>query len=63
MLSIREKTPNEIRADKIKDLLINTSFTFQQIADLVKSSKNTVARINKGETFKNKNLNYPLRNL
>lgn len=60
---IREKTPNEIRADKIKDLLISTNFTFQQIADLVKSSKNTVARINKGETFKNKNLNYPLRNL
>ena len=58
---IRTKTPNEIRADKIKDLLLNTNYSNVEIAQMTKTSNETVRRINKGETFKDKKLTYPLR--
>ena len=58
---IRAKTPNEIRADKIKDLLLNTNYSNVEIAQMTKTSNETVRRINKGETFKDKKLTYPLR--
>lgn len=60
---IRKKDVREIRADKIKDALIHTNLTYQQIIDLYGSSKETIRRINTGQSFKDENLTYPLRNL
>ena len=60
---IREKTANQIRAEKIKDLLLNSSLSKKEIAKITNSSDETVRRINIGETFKDNNLKYPLRSL
>lgn len=60
---IRKKDIREIRADKIKDALLNTSLTYSQIIELYGSSKETIRRINIGESFYDDTLNYPLRNL
>ena len=60
---IRKITANEQRANKIKDLLLTTTYTNKEIAKIVNSSEETVRRINVGQTFKDNNLSYPLRNL
>ena len=60
---IRKKSANEMRADKIKNLLLNTDMTNSQIAKIVGSSEETVRRIKIGETFKDNSLSYPLSNL
>lgn len=60
---IRKKSVNEMRADKIKDLLINSNYSKKEIVEMTKSSNETVRRINIGESFKDDKLKYPLRNL
>lgn len=60
---IRTKSANEMRADKIKNLLMTTKYSNKEIANLTKSSEETVRRINVGICFKDEQLSYPLRNL
>lgn len=60
---IRKRDVRAIRADKIKDALLHTNMTYQEIIGLYGSSKETIRRINIGESFKDNNLVYPLRNL
>lgn len=60
---IRKKSANEMRADKIKKLLLTTDYTNKEIAKIVNSSEETVRRIKIGESFKDKRLSYPLSNL
>lgn len=60
---IRTKSANEMRADKIKQLLLTTNKTNKEIATMVNSSEETVRRIKIGECFKDKKLSYPLSNL
>ena len=60
---IRKKSTNEIRADKIKQLLLTTDKTNKEIAKIVNSSEETVRRIKNGQSFKDKKLSYPLSNL
>lgn len=60
---IRAKSANEMRADKIKNLLMTTKYSNKEIANLTKSSEETVRRINVGICFKDEQLSYPLRNL
>ena len=60
---IRKKSANEIRADKIKQLLLTTDKTNKEIAKIVNSSEETVRRIKNGQSFKDKKLSYPLSNL
>lgn len=58
---IRKKSVYQQRADKVKDLLLNTTLTFTEIGAEVHVDADTVSRINKGLTHKDENLNYPLR--
>ena len=60
---IRTKSANEIRADKIKQLLLTTNKTNKEIAKMVNASEETVRRIKIGESFKDEKLSYPLSNL
>lgn len=60
---IRKKTANEQRADKIKELLLNTDMTNAQIANLTGASSETVRRIKVGQVFKDDTLSYPLKHL
>ena len=60
---IRKKSANEMRADKIKNLLLNTDMTNSQIAKIVGSSEETVRRVKVGAVFKDNSLSYPLLNL
>lgn len=60
---IRTKTANEQRADKIKDLLLNTDFSKTEISKMTKASMETVRRVNIGEVFYDNKLSYPLRSL
>lgn len=60
---IRKKSANEQRANKIKELLLTTSYSNSEIAKIVNSSEETVRRIKIGESFKDNNLQYPLNNL
>lgn len=60
---IRKKAANEVRADKIKKLLLTTNKTNKEIAEIVNSSEETVRRIKIGECFKDEQLSYPLSNL
>ena len=60
---IRTKSANEQRADKIKDLLLNTDFSKTEISQMTKASMETVRRVNIGEVFYDNKLSYPLRNL
>lgn len=60
---IRKKTANEMRADKIKNLLLTTEKTNKEIAYMVNSSEETVRRIKIGEYFRDEKLSYPLSNL
>lgn len=58
---IRTKRPTEIRADQIKNLLMNTDYTKTEIALLTNASDETVRRINIGESYYDSKLTYPLR--
>lgn len=60
---IRKKTAYEQRADKVKELLVNTTLTYKEITKITGASDDTIRRIRIGECFKDANLNYPLRNL
>lgn len=60
---IRKITPVVKKANKIKDLLLNTSLSKKEIMDMVGVSNETVRCINLGKTHHDDNLNYPLRNL
>ena len=60
---IRKISSREMRANKIKDLLINSNYTKTEIAQIIKADLETVRRINVGESFKDNNLSYPLRSL
>lgn len=60
---IRKKSIYEMRADKIKDLLLNSHYSKEEIIAMTNASKETVRRINIGESFYDEKLKYPLRNL
>jgi len=60
---IRSKSANEMRADKIKNLLLTTNLNNKEIAQIVNSSEETVRRIKIGECFRDEKLSYPLKNL
>lgn len=60
---IRKKSAYEIRADRIKKLLTSTDLTYKEIANKIKVSKETVRRINLGNSFKDETIQYPLRNV
>lgn len=60
---IRTKSANEQRADKIKELLLTTSLSNYQIANMVGVSEETVRRIKVGQSFRDDKLSYPLSNL
>lgn len=60
---IRKKSVNEMRADKIKKLLLTTNYSNLKIANIVNASEETVRRIKIGESFKDEKLSYPLSNL
>lgn len=57
--SIRKKTAYQQRTDNIIDFLLNSEYSFEEIAALLNCSKSTVVRVN----HKKENLVYPLRNL
>lgn len=58
---IRKISANEQRANKIKELLLTTSFSNREIAEMVKASEETVRRIKVGECFYDEKLSYPLK--
>lgn len=60
---IRNKTANEMRADKIKNFLMTTDLSNKEIAQIVNASEETVRRIKIGECFRDEKLSYPLKNL
>ena len=58
---IRNKSVYQIKADRVKELLLNSSYSEAEIMLETGVSQETVRRINKGETHKDDNLIYPLR--
>jgi len=58
---IREKNIYQMKADRVKQLLINSSCSEAEIMLETGVSQETVRRINNGETHKDDNLIYPLR--
>lgn len=58
---IRTITPIKKKANKVKDLLLNTSLTYKQIKEMVGVSNETIRCINIGKTHHDDNLKYPLR--
>ena len=56
-----------IRKDKVdiavKKMLVNTDLSYSKIAEKTGVSRQTVSRINNGLTYKDKNIQYPIRNL
>lgn len=46
---------------EIKDLIKNSNFTFQQIANLFGVSLSCISDINRGKTFFEEDINYPIR--
>ena len=60
---IRKKSTNEQRADKIKELLLTTSYSNLEIARLTNASEETIRRIKNGECYYDAKLSYPLKNL
>lgn len=59
---IRKISPANKKAENVKYLLLNTNYSREEILTKVKISNTTLNRINKGETHKDNNLTYPLRN-
>lgn len=58
---IRDKSVYAIKADRVKDLLLNTNLTVSEIMYEANVSNETVRRINIGESHHDSNLTYPLR--
>ena len=58
---IRQSNVYKMKADKVKDLLINTTLTEAQIMVETGVSQETVRRINQGITHFDSSLSYPLR--
>ena len=54
-------TNSYAKADKVKDLLKHSILDFNEIAKRANVSLATVQRVNKGESFNDKNCCYPLR--
>ena len=46
---------------EIKDLLRNTNFSYQKIADMYNVTKSNIAQINYGRSFKRLGEEYPIR--
>ena len=55
------QTVYAIKANRVKDLLLNSTLTIPEIMVETKVSQETVRRINIGESHHDSNLNYPLR--
>lgn len=49
------------RLEKIYDLLLNSDYTYNEIAELTQSTYKIIADINKGAHYRNENFSYPLR--
>ena len=47
--------------DKVIDLLQHTDKTYQEIAEITNTSTQSIGNINRGLSFKDDSLNYPLR--
>lgn len=60
---IRKISANEMRANKIKDLLLHSNYSKTEISKLLNVDLETIRRINIGQCFNDKQLQYPLRNL
>jgi hypothetical protein len=58
---IRKTSSIKAKADLIKDLLINSELSGEEIKKIAKCSGQTINRINLGETHFDSKLNYPLR--
>lgn len=58
---IRKTTPAKIKAERVKNLLINSDYNTKEIEKIVGVSSETIRRINIGETHYEKNKKYPLR--
>lgn len=58
---VRNKSVYQMRADRVKELLLNSSYSEAEIMLETGVSQETIRRINKGETHKDDNLIYPLR--
>lgn len=58
---VRKNTPVELKANEVKNLLLNTELTKQEIMKIVSVSEETVRRINLGLTHYDNKLIYPLR--
>lgn len=51
----------EEQVDKIIDMLMNTDYTQQQIADRCNTKQGSVTQINRGKTHRRENISYPIR--
>ena len=60
---IRTISANEMRANKIKNLLLNSDYSKTEIGKMLNVDLDTIRRINIGQCFKDNNLTYPLRSL
>jgi DNA-binding Xre family transcriptional regulator len=60
---IRKITPTKKKANKVKELLLNTNLSKKEIMNMVGVSDETVRCINLGKTHYDANLSYPLRSL
>lgn len=60
---IRAFNPAKRRANSVKELLLKTALSKEEILNKVKISSEILNDINTGKTYYDKNLTYPLRNL
>jgi AraC-like DNA-binding protein len=60
---VRKITANEIRANKIKQLLLNSNYSKTEISKILHVDLETIRRINIGQSFYDNKLSYPLRSL
>lgn len=54
-------TQKIVHDEEVKDLILNTELTFQEIADLFQVSLSCISDINTGRTFFDNSINYPMR--
>lgn len=58
---LRKRSIYQVRADRVKELLMTTDLTVAEIMQDAGVSQETVRRINIGETHHDEKLTYPLR--
>lgn len=58
---IRKLSSAQMKANIVKDFLINSNFSLLEIEKKCQVSQRTIVRINNGETHKDETLDYPLR--